>query len=121
MMVHLICQNDSTECVVVGTKGYAMKVMADLKEKSAQKIRKNYGPILSKEYIDMEFWHVHTDVPMVVEGKFPTDEKWSKIMKIVDNQINNEALWASPIFKVKPIAEAQLQEALHKLHTAIEE
>ena len=121
MVVHLICQNDMTEGVVIGSESFAMEIMADMKKKSAEQIRKNYGAILAKEYIDMEYWHVHTCGPVVIEGSFPNDEKWDKIKTLVENQKVDERLWESPPFRIKPKIEAGLQEALHKLHKAVEE
>lgn len=63
MIAFVICCNDKIEHVVVGEHGdeaVAIIAMEKLKMKNVEKIKKNYGETLAREYIQMEFWHMHT-------------------------------------------------------------
>lgn len=43
-----------------------------------------------------------------------------KILKLVDEQANDEGLWSIPIDRLQSISEAYLQQELRKLHYVIE-
>jgi len=59
----------------------------------------------------------------MTEREAPTDarEKLAKIRALVDEQAENEGLWAIYPFGQQPIAEAYLQQELRRLHALIEE
>ena len=68
MPTFIVCQNDGTECVVIGSEEFANEVMKNLKEENDKKVRKDYGEILADEYIHMQYWHLHGPLPIKIES-----------------------------------------------------
>ncbi len=55
---HIVCMNDSTEVIVIGSILEAMVVMNKLRIEHQKKV----SPC--KEYNNVFFWHIHEDIPL---------------------------------------------------------
>lgn len=71
---YIICDNDGTEFVVIGSEEQAKAKLEELKENCRQQCRKNYGERACLEAFNKHYWHLHDNVPFKVEPYFPEEK-----------------------------------------------
>lgn len=58
---------------------------------------------------------------MTESKKGKRQQAWADLLDLINEQAEDEALWAVPAEGTQPIAEAYLQQELRRLHAVIEE
>ncbi len=62
---YIICDNDSTQFIVIGTEEQAKEKLAELKAKCKADCRRNYGTLQGDKEFERHYWHIH-DCPFVI-------------------------------------------------------
>lgn len=56
---YIICNNDSTEFIVIGTEQEAKTKLVELKSAAHQRCRRDYGVLQGDVMFERHYWHIH--------------------------------------------------------------
>lgn len=59
MKCYIVCDNDSTQLVVIGTQEQAEDRLKELADACCARCQRDYGPVHGLEEFYRHYWHIH--------------------------------------------------------------